>query len=306
MRLCLDSGPDVEWIRPLLARGWEIDGDAFTTRRPDQGAIGLRTPGGARVVAKRSPPERAARTFANMQALWASCFGAARSSPGLPRPLELLEDQGVLIMERVDGRPLAELGPCSPARSEAALRLLADLHGSDVAPAVHRSSRGIVRSMERKAARVAALDPTLAGPAGELASAIAAHRVKERVLRPSHGDFSGRNVIVSGSGAAERLVLIDWDRLQLADPARDVVYFGTQGWADWLRRGRWPDREPLRRALAFYDALRPEAEVRRSARFHVAAACLRRALSVLELWPDQAWLAPVWLRTGLRELEDTP
>lgn len=290
--------PNTDRLAQLLTHGLRPDGGAFTVGRPDQSTFPLVTASGAKVVAKFSTADRAASTFANMNALWVSSFGARRQPPGLPQPLDFLPDCGALIMERLDGRPLAELHASATEHFEPALRLLADLHQCDAMPAVKRSSRSLVRSAERKAARIADLSPEHASLANELAAALDANRVKERELVPSHGDFSPRNVFAG----ANRLALIDWDRLQLADPARDVVYFATYDWADWLRRGRMPNRDHVKRAIEIYEAARPGAKLKRAVSFHIAASCLRRALSILELWPDQRWLAPAWLQIGLREL----
>lgn len=289
-------------LESLVARGWRVDGNGFTTRRPDQVTIPLVSDNGRRVVAKFLPPDRGERTFANMTQLWNSSFGQRRTPPGLPQPIDFLPDSGALLMERLDGRPLAETRSAGPAHFEASLQLLAALHSSDARPETRRSSRAIVRSAERKAARIAELDPASATLARSVAEAISATRAKERELVPSHGDFSPRNVLVDG----ERVALIDWDRFQLADPARDVVYFGTSDWAEWLRRGRAPRRDKLQHAVALYEAARPGVKLKHSLSFHIAASCLRRAASVLELWPEQAWLAPAWLRTALRELESSP
>ncbi len=298
---CCEAGannPNTDRLAHLLGHGLHLDGDAFVIGRPDQATIPLVTASGAKVVAKFFTSDRGANTFANMNALWASSFGAQRQPPGLPQPLDFLPDCGALIMERLEGRPLAELHASAQEHFEPALRLLADLHQCDATPAVKRSSRSIVRSAERKAARIAELSPAHAALAKELAVALEAGRVKERELVPSHGDFSPRNLFVG----ADRLAVIDWDRFQLADPARDVVYFATYDWADWLRRGRIPNRDHLKRAIETYESARPGAKLKRAVSFHIAASCLRRALSILELWPDQSWLAPAWLQVGLREL----
>ncbi len=297
------------WLAAIEARGLRLDnggaggGSAnFATCRPDQTTVPLVAHDGTRVVAKFAIGGRGERTLANMIAVWNSSFGQGRVPPGLPRPIEYLSECGALLMERLDGRPLAEDRAAGPDRFDAAVRLLAELHGSDARPEKERGSRAMVRSVERKAARIAELAPAQATLAQEVAAAMAAARVKEAELVPSHGDFSPRNVLVVGP---ERLALIDWDRLQLADPARDVAYFGTSDWADWLRRGRAPNRDHLERAVDVYQAARPGVRLKRSLSWHVAAGCVRRAASVLELWPDQAWLAPAWLRTALRELGTT-
>jgi thiamine kinase-like enzyme len=321
----------------LTSVGLRLDTDVapFGTRRPDQWSGPVLTAGGVRAVAKVYPRGGGRKAWENLSAVWASSFGERRGLSGVPRPLAFHEVNegggvgdggddgdsgegwGVLVMERLDGRPLAELrvsGGCF----EPAIRLLAELHASDAVVDDKRGSRAVVRSMERKVDRIAELAPEHAALARDVAAGLAAGRVKERELVPSHGDFSPRNVLVctgvgagaDGSGGvglatvgAPRLVLMDWDRLQRADPARDVAYFATYGWADALRRGRMPGRDDVRRAVEIYEAARPGVRLGKSLRFHLAAGCVRRAASVLELWPAQSWLAPAWLQMARRELE---
>lgn len=329
--------PDVlerDPVELLAGLGLRLDTDVapFGTRRPDQWSGPVLTAGGVRAVAKVYPRGGGRKAWENLSAVWASSFGERRGSSGVPRPLafhevneggsggqsgEDGEGGGVLVMERLEGRPLAELR-VSGACFEPAIRLLAELHASDAVVDDKRGSRAVVRSMERKVDRIAELAPEHAALARDVAAGLAAGRVKERELVPSHGDFSPRNVLVcagadagaDGSGGvglamdgAPRLVLMDWDRLQRADPARDVAYFATYGWGEALRRGRMPGRDDVRRAVEIYEAARPGVRLGKSLRFHIAAGCVRRAASVLELWPEQSWLAPAWLQMARRELE---
>ena len=39
-----------------------------------------------------------------------SSFGAARKEPGLPQPIDCIPELNLVLMERVPGQPLAELG----------------------------------------------------------------------------------------------------------------------------------------------------------------------------------------------------
>ena len=286
-------------LAALAAHGLAPDGAPFGTRRPDRLTMGIVTPGGARGVVKLYPSQQAGeRAFANMSRVWNSRFGVGRQPPGLAQPLDFFPDCAALMMERLAGKPLAEFPLRNGQHFDDSLRLLAELHTCEATPETRRNSRGLLRSATRKAERIAELAPEHAALAHDVLAALTAARVKERELVPSHGDFSPRNVIV-GDG---RLALMDWDRLQLADPARDVAYFATYDWADALRHGREPDRAPLQRAMNIYETARPGANLKRSLSFHVAAGCLRRAVSVLELWPDQATLSPAWLHVALREL----
>jgi hypothetical protein len=287
-------------LAALAQRGFALDGAPFSVRRPDRPALPMRLGTGARVVVKLYGHEEAERMFAQMQAVWQSAFGASRATPAMAEPLDCFPELGAVVMARLDGQPLATINWRHGDHLETSIRLLVELHASGAQPETKRSSRAIVRSAERKAARIAELAPENATLAREVAVALEARRVKERELVPSHGDFSPRNVLVHGAPFA----FIDWDRLQLADPARDVAYFGSYGWSEALRRGRKPDREPLCRAAGAYEAARPGARLKQALPFHLAMACLRRTASVLELWPEERWLAAPLLRCALRELEE--
>jgi aminoglycoside phosphotransferase (APT) family kinase protein len=124
-------------------------------------------------------------------------------------------------------------------------------------------------------------------------------RVKDSELVCTHGDFSPRNVLVCD----QRALLVDWDRLQQADPARDVTYFATWSWREAIRHGRLPDRSGLKAAVECYQAARPGSDLQRQLPFHVAAGLVRMCCSLIELWPDQAYLVPGLARAALRELE---
>lgn len=288
-----------ELAEALAAIGCTIVGEKFATGRPDRTTVLVQTATGEQRVARVSPAKIAERTFANMMAVWESPFGKTRQPPGLPQPLQVVSNPSVVLMEHIPGRPLAEMGPALERHFDDAIRLLAQLHSCGVKPETKRSSRGIVRSAQRKAARAGQLAPRHAELLNSLATALEAQRVGDTELVPSHGDFSPRNVLAGG----ERMALIDWERFQLADPARDVAYFGTWGWLEVMRRGRKPNNDLLRRAVAVYESARPTARLHKQIKFHVAASLMRRACSLVELWPAQAYLVPALVRIALHELE---
>jgi aminoglycoside phosphotransferase (APT) family kinase protein len=295
----VDISPGEEAAQALRNRGYNVEEYAFRTGRPDGRTYALRTRAGLPAVAKILPADRAERTFRNMEQVWRSSFGARRNPPGLPQPLECLPEIGAVICERLDGRPLVECGAVTERALEGAMRLLAGLHSCDAAPETERSARRIVRSARRKAERVAELAPQYAPSIREVVRRLELRRPKDTELVPSHGDFSPRNVLRAG----DRLVLIDWDRFQAADPARDVAYFGIFPWRAELRGGHWPDRAALKRAVKLYESFRPGATLRKQLRFHVAAGLVRTACSLVQLWPQEAWLVPALAGAALRELE---
>src|SRR3990172_3546603 len=121
----------------LERRGYRIMDRAFSTGRPDRVTFALEDLSGIPLVAKQYPAGKGERVYQNMLALWNSSFGRKRQPPGLPRPIEFLPQEGVLITERIDGSPLSELGsenePLLPI-----MRLLVDLHQSGTIASTHR------------------------------------------------------------------------------------------------------------------------------------------------------------------------
>lgn len=284
----------------LRARGYLPDGKPFAVGRPDRTTIPLVTGLGCPIVAKIYSDGGGEACFTNMRALWSSSFGERRDPPGLPRPIEYLREHRVLVLERVAGRALAEMGEPDAGAVQDAVRLAAALHGSDALPTRRRSARGILRSLRRKAERISRLDSALGAKVRRIVEALEESRRKERELVPCHGDFSPRNVLVGPDDS----VLIDWDRFQLAEPARDVAYFGTWCWVGRLRRGESPSWSVLEESVSAYEALRPKAAIAEKLDFHVAAGLVRIAEGLVTLWTDDAHLAPLLLEEALSRAEE--
>lgn len=272
----------------------------FSVGRPDRETFPMAAADGSDVVVKVYADGRGEATFQNMNVLWRSSFGERRRPPGLPRPIEYLRDceadGGALVTERLAAQTLLELGAANE-HLEPAMCLVADLHRSGVAAPRTRSAKKIVRSVERKAERVMALAPHFGAGLARVAEALEEHRARDAELVPCHGDFSPRNVLVGPA----RHALIDWDRLQLADPARDVAYFGTWCWVRGLRSGV-DDWSVLDRAVASYQSCRPETELAPRIGFHVAAGLVRIAHGLVELWPAEADLVPRLTAEALQRL----
>jgi aminoglycoside phosphotransferase len=282
----------------LRRHGYRIDGAPFATARPGRATLPLVTTSGARAVAKVYPQGGAEQAFLNLERLWHSSFGERRQPPGVPEPIEYLPHADALVMERLEGRPLLELDTADTDLFEAAIRLLASLHSSDARPQKRRDVVRIVRSIRRKAERVGELAPRLADQFWAVVHALEGAEVADRELVASHGDFSPRNVIVG----PRRIALVDFDRLQLADPARDVGWFGAWSWAWALREGRTPDWTMLDRAVALYGSLRPDADLDGRIDFHVAAGLMRVAHGLVEFWRDEMHLVPMLASEALRRL----
>jgi Phosphotransferase enzyme family len=295
-----DPGTE-QLLSSLRSRGYDSAGGSFRTGRPDRTTIPLTTRAGLPVVAKLYPAGKGEGVFTNMIDVWRSSFGERRRPPGLPRPIEYLAEQGILIMERVDGVPLAERPHVEPSLLDDAVCLLASLHESNAKSTQMRSSKGIVKSIRRKAATASTLAPEFQEAFGTAAEALDACRIEDQELVASHGDFSPRN-LVHGS---DRLVLIDWDRFQTADPARDLAYLGIWCWAGKVRQRERSDWSVLERTVAHYDSLRPQAAVRKRLPFHIAAGLIRIAHSVVELWPAERSIVPRLLQEAQCQLRMT-
>src|SRR5207249_3690035 len=145
-----------------------------------------------------------------------------------------------------------------------------------------------MQAVWRKADTVGHVAPQFVDSFREVAEALEAAEVEDPELVPCHGDFSPRNVLVGSDG----VTLIDWDRLQRADPARDLAYFGAWCWTWALRQGRPACWSMLDRVVARYESLRPGASIEARLGFHLAAGLLRIAQGLVTLWSDDAHLVP--------------
>jgi aminoglycoside phosphotransferase (APT) family kinase protein len=282
----------------LDREGYALERVAFQTKRPDRSMLALTRRDGLHVVAKIYADGDGGEAYANMVAAWRSSFGERRRPPGLPEPLGYDVERRVLLMERIEGHPWLELGPWDAHLLDEAVRVLASLHDSDAAPARRRTSSRIVASVRRKATAAAALEPALVPQFHEAAEALAARSPPDGELVPSHGDFNPRNVLVG----KDRTVLIDWDRFQLADPARDVASLGAWFWLACHRERTTPTWAPLERAATLYERLRPGAALRERLDFHTSAALVRRAFSRVDLWRSEVRFVPALLSEAMRRL----
>ena len=287
----------VEARAALRERGYELDGSAFLTRRPDRLTVGVRTAAGALAVAKLYPAGGGADAFRNMLALWESSFGERRDPPGLARPIDYVEHVEVLVMEHLGGQPLVELDYLAAEAFRHSVDLLASLHGCDaVLTSVPRTAPRIVRSLRRKQARIADLAPEYSAPYAGAVDAVEAAQPGDLELVCSHGDFSPRNVL-AGRGS---YALIDWDRLKMADPARDVAHYGAWCWLRALHRDGGYDWSALERFVTAYELLRPGAALWGRLDFHLAAALLRMVASRVELWREESYLIPRLIEEAAR------
>jgi aminoglycoside phosphotransferase (APT) family kinase protein len=234
-----------------------------------------------------------------MCALWSSPFGADRRPPGLPRPIGVNADREEVEMQFLSGDPIGSRGDLglSVQQLPEVARLLADLHGSGVTVDRRRGPAALLRSSRRKVGELAPAGGSVSGDrlvVAELARRVIDHLAAaippstELVL--SHGDFSPRNVLLTPEG----LALIDFDRLQMATPERDISYWGAWTWVTMLSTGQQPSWRVADDLALAYNTFRPALPGARSTSwaFYRAVALLRIAhgWSALQAAPQTAAL----------------
>ena len=268
--------------------------------------VRLETRGADQVVVKRYLAGGAATVYADMGALWSSPFGESRRPPGMPRPIGLDVTRAEVEMAYLAGEPIGsrgQLGLSVQLLPEVG-RLLADLHGSGVAVHRRRGPAALLRSARRK---VEELGRTVGsnvdhretvGLARQVVKSLAAAVPATAELVVSHGDFSPRNVLLTPQG----LALIDFDRLQMAAPERDISYWGAWTWVTMLTSGLQPSWQVADDLALAYSDVRPQPSTDRSTTaFYRALALLRIAhgWSALQAAPTTSALV---LREALRQV----
>lgn len=235
--------------------------------------------------------------FRDHSELWKSPFGEVRRPPGLPRPLGWSNSRHCLVMEWLYGEPLAKRGdPPTRLHLDEAATLLADLHSCDVRFGKVRDAEAILRSSQRKCAEIK--ETSIGDLARNVIDALAVRLPEDEIFVISHGDFSPRNLIVTPDG----LRLIDFDRIQLADPARDVTYYGAWSWVTGLLFDGKSDWSIAEEFKSEYQRHRGSTNMENQLSFHFASALIRivHGWTILRQDPERA--RPV-LDEALRILE---
>lgn len=243
---------------------------------------------GTVVVRKRYTSTSAETVFGEMQDLWRSDFGHLRPAPLMAAPLHLDVHANSLTMAHVPGAALGTRGGLgrTEERLDEVVNLLAALHDSQVVADRRRDADRLVRALGRKAAELVGTE--LHEAFAEAVARVAAVAPRAEVLVVNHGDFSPRNLLEAPWG----LVLIDFDRLQMAGRGRDLAYLGAWCWATGVLADGIGDWGPAERARGRYLERVPAAaaELEQSWAFHLAASLLRIAhgWSALAARPDLA------------------
>jgi aminoglycoside phosphotransferase (APT) family kinase protein len=225
---------------------------------------------GRPIIVKSYAAADPAEIWKSMAALWASPFG--HEFHFMPEPINLMAP--CVTMEFISGDPLGARGDLgvTPTRLGDIADLLVRFHSSGVEVERNRTAGKLVRSLRRKQAE---MSDDLAAHYADAVSLIAAWPPVAELPVVNHGDFSPRNLLDAG----DRLVLIDFDRLQMAGPGRDVGYLAAWCWVTQLQidgRGSWSIGDAFSSEYATRGGY-PIADD--ASRFHRACGLLRIAQS---------------------------
>jgi aminoglycoside phosphotransferase (APT) family kinase protein len=211
--------------------------------------------------------ERAGSTYRNMLALAEGPF-AGTTVGGVPSPLGLLPEAGLLVYREAPGRPLSELaGSAADDGLRGAARWLRTLHTSRALLGRRVDLLHETRGAAEWAAEIGCRAEDLKPAADRLAARLAAVAATGSAVRaltpvPVHKDLHPGHVLVDAAGT---VTIVDLDEARMGDPAYDVAHMtayltfdpatGPAAAERFSREyGDLPGRDPVAR-LAFFGAL---------------------------------------------------
>ena len=224
---------------------------------------------------------------------------AAPEGLAIPRPLDLPQEDNLVLMEKVPGANMDKLLLATASEEEAAplvdlaAQSLASFHELQLEARLARTLESEFRRLGRRLGRIQRIAPDLAAKASALTGALDESKLVARPeeLRLIHGDFKPNQFLVEDGRAA----LVDLDRAGIGDPAVDVGNFMAV-----LRKksvvNKQPHFVPLEeRFLERYLALRPDEASARRARLFQGIALVRVVLAKFERSPrSYARQGPNW------------
>ncbi len=267
--------------------------------------VSMKTDGGWQsVIAKLFTIDRR-DAFVAMQRIHQAGFGLGAEF-AVPRPIAYLPSMRILIEEKVEGRQVKGilLADDQSEQVEAVRRCaawLARFHtraprfGNQVKP------KAFLEHVREWANMVSAFGGSFAAKCESLIKKLGAEVPVEGTFEycPGHGSYIPSHVLL-GSG---RTVTIDFDELELVDPARDLAWFLISLERLGLKYERAPDSQRL--TGPFLDAYFEEGcrEAQRYFAFYKGAEYLHRARHDLykRIPPVPEW-AEIMLDKALREL----
>jgi aminoglycoside phosphotransferase (APT) family kinase protein len=275
---------------------------------PEVGAIfhyTLDTPAAKlNVFGKVQPGHRGLRTFRIVEGLW----DASKQYPGflnLPRPLGYVEDLGLLLEERVRGRPVGgnRLSADFMLTGTAAAEALAVIHESGVQSDERILIENELARLDRVAEQFTYVLPTGHFLLMDLIAHMRDHvrRTKEEDLLPTHGDMK-YDQFMHHNG---EMTLLDFDYFAIGETSYDLgkycaytVPSAPKNWQESVAA-----EETRMQFLKRYMELRPEATLQRFPVYEALQLALRAMAS---MWAQQSgWerIAETFLVMGFERLK---
>ena len=301
-----DEGQTSETL--AAARRLEIERVRYV---PEVGAILRYTLDGAGaqldVYGKVQPANRGLRTHRVVDALWQ----ASKEYPGylnLPRPLGFIEPLGLLLEERVRGKPVSgnrtntEFTLLGGAAAEA----LAVIHESKVEVDTTISIKNEIERLDRVAEQFTYVLPT----GHFLLTDLIAHmrdrvrRTDEEELLPTHGDLKYDQFIHHNG----EFTLIDFDYFAMAETSYDLGKFCAYTVAstprDWRESVAADDTRAM--FLRRYRELRPQATLQRFPVYEALQLALRAMASMWSQSSGWERVAETFLVMAFERLKSRP
>jgi len=228
-----------------------------------------------------------------------NCLHPQATACGLiiPKPLKVVPDRSLLLMERVPGTELklimkrAKRAPeqFNPEQFKEIIRLaaatLVSLHRFRFESQEVQSLQTQVEKLRPQIASLHLLAPLLAQWVEALLQQIAQLSIGFPAVAPSfvHGDFSPGQLLLN----TDRMAVIDFDSASLGDPALDVGNFMAKlhRLAVFIRGAGDEFRQLATHFLSEYQARLPEYRVAERIHLFLSAALIRNALREFEMRP---------------------
>ena len=218
----------------------------------------------------------------------------------IPKPLKVIEEWGLLLMERVPGtsmRPRVKQGRATQQLTEViglAAAALASLHRLRFESQEVQSLQTRLEKLHRRAALLHLVAPLLAQEVEALLQQIARLGAHSTTVAPSfvHGDFNPDQLLMDKG----RISVVDFDWASLGDPAIDVGNFMGNLHNKAVVKVDNAFRQLAAHFLSEYQARLPEHRVAERVHLFVSASMVRRALRAFERSPaDYGQAGSDWL-----------
>jgi aminoglycoside phosphotransferase (APT) family kinase protein len=219
----IPAGAVLAELRPRILRNRMGSRQVVLYRLFFSAAAGRRA-GTLKIVFKRYADRIEGRkTYDIMKMLWERGFNR-KSRLRILEPYAYREDLGLMVMEDAHGmllvRNLRQKGPAAVARMKAVARWLSRLHNLEAdfsTVDLHPPDEISIRDFVREAGGGEPwLLPQLAAVEATLLARMA--RFPNPPLNLTHGDFQCENILVD----ADKVIVVDFDRFCVSDPARDL------------------------------------------------------------------------------------